>query len=285
MECEPPSSARKPILFLLSREIATENLTGVKVSKTLIQTALENRSVRSHRRLLSPSRPALPIKCLALHNTWPWTSSKIGVRHEKDSHGTIPAPRSLATSKGFYSPNCSSLHSDIAGAMAPHPTAVGFNQGHRLTKNVSKARHGHHHGHLPKHHVRAGRDAELCGFAQAEELLQGETAHRDEDGDRDSCEVAGGAGRHEQSGCQALSPSALCTMNPLQSLQPPFCPSSGRERGSSASPPPPPRAAPAAERPLDCQPRPGPAAQQQAALDRDSATTEQLTCTRKQVNK
>ncbi|XP_062040126.1 large ribosomal subunit protein eL36-like [Lepus europaeus] len=50
-----------------------------------------------------------------------------------------------------------------------YPMAVGLNKGHKVTKNVSKLRHGHRHGRLTKH-TKFMRDIirEVCGFAPYE---------------------------------------------------------------------------------------------------------------------
>ncbi|XP_032699248.1 60S ribosomal protein L36-like [Lontra canadensis] len=62
--------------------------------------------------------------------------------------------------------------------MALHyPMAVGLNRGHKVTKNVSKLRHGHRRGRLTKH-TKFVQDMmlEVCGFApyerRAMELLK-----------------------------------------------------------------------------------------------------------------
>ncbi|KAM7063997.1 large ribosomal subunit protein eL36-like [Molossus nigricans] len=58
-----------------------------------------------------------------------------------------------------------------------YPMALGLNKGHKVTKNVSKPRHSHHHGRLTKH-TNFMRDMfqEVCGFAfyerRAMELLK-----------------------------------------------------------------------------------------------------------------
>ncbi|XP_037587265.1 60S ribosomal protein L36-like [Cebus imitator] len=62
--------------------------------------------------------------------------------------------------------------------MAVHyPLAVGLNKGHKVTKNLSKPRHGRTHRHRTKH-IKFLRDMirEVCGFApykrHAMELLK-----------------------------------------------------------------------------------------------------------------
>ncbi|XP_031202701.1 60S ribosomal protein L36 [Mastomys coucha] len=58
-----------------------------------------------------------------------------------------------------------------------YPMAVGLNKGHKVTKNVSKARHSRRRGRLTKH-TKFVRDMirEVCGFApyerRAMELLK-----------------------------------------------------------------------------------------------------------------
>ncbi|KAK2115544.1 60S ribosomal protein L36, partial [Saguinus oedipus] len=57
------------------------------------------------------------------------------------------------------------------------PYGHGPQQGHKVTKNVSKPRHSHRHGHLTKHTKFVGdMIQEVCGFSQykwhAMELLK-----------------------------------------------------------------------------------------------------------------
>ncbi|KAM7111344.1 large ribosomal subunit protein eL36-like [Molossus nigricans] len=50
-----------------------------------------------------------------------------------------------------------------------YPMAVGLNQGHKVTKNVSKPRHSPRHGCLTEH-IKFVRDMirDVCGFAPYE---------------------------------------------------------------------------------------------------------------------
>lgn len=158
----------------------------------------------------------------------PQFSTKKKKKEKFASHRSLWAPAQVRRSLGAGSWRFLSI-SLLSAAMALcYLMAMGLNNGHKVTKNMSKTRHCQQGGAHQAHQVYAGRDQGamwLCtllaahhGAAQGVQGQAGTQVHQEEGGDTHPCqEEVGGAEQRAGSSEESCSEQGL-SWSPLWSL-------------------------------------------------------------------